>query len=133
MQRKSNQYLSSIILQSLALSITLMEKFEIMKENQLFVQKSKQLLNQIIPALEQYIDKIISAEKPEEKEDIKKGAVVIQELYSRIETCLTVETILDVSLKKTILTNILEADTKLTKKQRVALFNDILDSGILTH
>lgn len=133
MQRKSNQYLSSIILQSLALSITLMEKFEIMKENQLFVQKSKQLLNQIIPALEQYTDKIISAEKPEEKEDIKKGAVVIQELYSRIETCLTVETILDVSLKKTILTNILEADTKLTKKQRVALFNDILDSGILTY
>lgn len=132
-KKNSDQYLSSIIIQSLALSVVLLEKFEIMQENNLFVLKAKQLLNRMVPILESYITKIITAETPEEKDDILKGAVIIQELYARIETSLSGKNILDISSRKTILTEILDKTGRLTENQKIELFNNILDSEILTY
>lgn len=132
-KKNSDQYLSSIIIQSLALSVVLLEKFEIMQENNLFVLKAKQLLNRMVPILESYTTKIITAETPEEKDDILKGSVIIQELYARIETSLSGKNILDISSRKTILTEILDKTGRLTENQKIELFNNILDSEILTY
>lgn len=134
MPKKNNdQYLSSIIIQSLALSVVLLERFEIMQENKLFVHQTKQLLKRMIPVLENYSVTIIKAQTPEEEDDILRGAVIIQELYARIEVSLSGKNILDISARKTILTEILDSTGKLTENQKIALFNNILDSEILTY
>jgi hypothetical protein len=57
---------------------------------------------------------------------------VIHELSARIEAALSGKNILDISSRKTILTQLLD-ETILTEDQKYSLFNNIIDTEILTY
>jgi hypothetical protein len=128
----TSEELSDVVIESLALSVTLLERFETMNENNLFVQKAKQSLKNTIPHLESYVNKLITVRHEDEEEHFKRGATVIAELSQRIETSLKAEHILDISTRKRYLKEII-ATTVLFPKQQEELYEAIRDSGILNY
>ena len=58
MSKLTSEELSDVVIESLSLSVALLERFETMKANGLLVQKAKQSLNTMIPHLEEYVSKL---------------------------------------------------------------------------
>lgn len=127
-----SQELSDVVIESLSLSVALLDRFETMKANGLLVQKAKQSLNTMIPHLEEYVSKLITPKESDEEEHMKKGATVVSELCSRIENALQGTNVLDISARKEILKNIVQ-ETVLFPAQKEELYQTIRDSGILDY
>lgn len=132
MSKLTSEELSDVVIESLALSVTLLERFETMDQNGLFIQKAKQSLRNTIPHIESYVNNVIAVRHEDEAEHFKKGATVIAELSNRIETSLKAEHILDISTRKRYLKEIIET-TVLFPKQQEELYEAIRDSGILEY
>jgi hypothetical protein len=128
----TSQELSDVVIESLSLSVALLDRFETMKANGLLVQKAKQSLNTILPHLEEYVSKLITPKESDEEEHMKKGATVVAELCSRIENALQGTNVLDITARKDILKQIID-ETILGKARKVALYETIRDSGILDY
>jgi len=128
----TSQELSDIVIESLVLSSALLERFETMDQNGLFVQRAKNSVRTALPHLEQYVSKLIKPAGEDEVEHFKKGATVIAELSSRIEKALSMENILDISVRKQYLKEFIE-ETALFPTQKTELYEKIRDSGILNY
>ena len=100
MSKLTSEELSDVVIESLALSVTLLERFETMDENGLLTLRAKQSLRQTLPHIEAYVSKLITVNADDEVEHFKKGATVIAELSNRIERSLKAEHILDISTRK---------------------------------
>ena len=129
---KTSDELNDIVIESLALSVILLEKLETMHENGLFVTKAKQSLKNTIPHIENYTNKLLSNRNEEDAEHFKRGATVVTELSNRIETALKVNNILDISTRKKYLKELIQ-NTVLFPIQQEELYNGIRDSGILNY
>jgi hypothetical protein len=128
----SSQELSDVVIESLSLSVALLDRFETMKANGLLVQKARQSLNTVLPHLEEYVSKLITPKEADEEDHMKKGATVVSELCLRIENALQGTNVLDISSRKEILKEIIK-DTVLFPAQKDALYESIRDSGILDY
>jgi hypothetical protein len=128
----TSEQLSDVVIESLALSVTLLERFETMDQNGLFTQRAKQSLRQTLPHIEAYVSKLITVNAEDEVEHFKKGATVIAELSNRIERSLKAEHILDISTRKKYLKEMIET-TALFPAQQEELYDAIRDSGILNY
>ena len=128
----SSEELSDVVIESLALAVALLERFETMDKNGLFVQRAKQSLKTVIPHVEEYVSKLITPKEEDEIEHMKKGATVVNELSARIENALQGINVLDISSRKDILQEIIN-DTTLTKPKKRILYETIRDSGILEY
>jgi hypothetical protein len=128
----SSQQLSDVIIESMALSVSLLERFEIMNENDLFIQKAKQSLKNTIPHIEQYVTKLIKANSVHEVDHFKKGATVIAELSNRIEAAVRTRNIMDISARQDSLQSMI-ANTNLGPEQQNELFESIKKSKILNY
>jgi hypothetical protein len=128
----TSEELSNVVIESLTLSVALLERFEIMEENKLFAFKAKQALNNIIPHIERYVDTLIKANSEDEVEHMKKGATVISELSLRIENALQGRNVLDISSRKKYLKDFIE-ETALFPAQKTELYEKIRNSGILDY
>jgi hypothetical protein len=132
MSKLTSEELSDIVIESLALSVTLLERFETMDENGLLTLRAKQSLKNIIPHLEGYVSKLIAVRHEDEIEHFKKGATVIAELSNRVEKALKSENILDISTRKRWLKELIDT-TALFPAQKDELYEAIRDSGILEY
>ena len=128
----TSEKLSDVVIESLALSVALLERFEIMDRNGLLTMRAKQSLKNVIPHLESYTNKLLTSHQEDEKEHMKKGATVIAELCSRIENSLQGRNVLDISSRKKYLKDIIET-TVLFPDQKEELYTAIRDSGILDY
>jgi hypothetical protein len=128
----TSEQLSDVVIESLALSVTLLERFETMDQNGLFTMRAKQSLRQTLPHIEAYVSKLITVTAEDEVEHFKKGATVIAELSNRIERSLKAEHILDISTRKKYLKEMIEL-TALFPTQKEELYEGIRDSGILNY
>lgn len=128
----TSEQLSDVVIESLALSVILLERFETMDQNGLFTQRAKQSLRQTLPHIEAYVSKLITVNAEDEVEHFKKGATVIAELSNRIERSLKAEHILDISTRKKYLKEMIQL-TALFPAQQEELYDAIRDSGILNY
>jgi hypothetical protein len=128
----NSQELSDVVIESLVLASALLERFETMDQNGLFVQRAKQSVKTALPHLEQYVGKLIKPADEDEIEHFKKGATVVQELSARVEKALGMENILDISNRKQYLKEFIE-ETTLFPIQKTELYEKIRDSGILDY
>ena len=128
----TSEELSDVVIESLALSVTLLERFETMDQNGLFTQRAKQSLRQTLPHIEAYVSKLITVNADDEIEHFKKGATVIAELSNRIERSLKAEHILDISTRKKYLKEMIQL-TALFPAQKTELYETIRDSEILNY
>ncbi len=132
MKKLTSEELSDVVIESLSLAVSLLERFETMDKNGLFVQRAKQSLKTVIPHIEEYVSKLIIPRAEDEIEHMKKGATVVNELCTRIENALKGTNVLDISSRKEILQDIVN-DTTLTKPKKKILYETIRDSGILEY
>lgn len=131
-EKLSSEELSDVVIQSLSLAVALLERFETMDRNGLFVQRAKQSLKTVIPHVEEYVSKLIVPRNEDEVEHMKKGATVVNELCTRIEAAMVASNIMDISVRKETLREIID-ETTLTKPKRTKLYEAIRDSGILEY
>jgi hypothetical protein len=132
MSKLTSSELSDIVIESLSLSVVLLERYETMDENGLFTMRAKQSLRTVIPHIESYVSKLLASNQADEEEHMKKGATVVTELCSRIENALQGRNVLDISSRKTILKDIVD-ETVLFPQQKEELYEKIRDSGILDY
>jgi transcriptional regulator CtsR len=132
MKKLTSDELSDTVIESLSLAVALLERFETMNKNGLFIHKSKLALKNVIPHIEQYVEKLITPKEDDEVEHMKKGATVVNELCTRIENALQGRNVLDISQRKDILQEIIN-DTTLTKPKKKILYETIRDSGVLEY
>jgi chaperonin GroEL (HSP60 family) len=128
----NSQELSDVVIESLVLASALLERFETMDQNGLFVQRAKQSVRTALPHLEQYVGKLIKPADEDEVDHFKKGATVVHELSARVEKALGMENILDISNRKQYLKEFIE-ETTLFPIQKTQLYEKIRDSGILNY
>jgi hypothetical protein len=128
----TSEQLSDVVIESLALAVTLLERFETMDENGLFIQRAKHSLKGTIPHIEAYVNKLITVNADDEVEHFKKGATVIAELSSRVERALKADNIIDISTRKRWLRDFIDT-TVLFPAQKDELYEAIRDSGILNY
>jgi chaperonin GroEL (HSP60 family) len=128
----NSQELSDVVIESLVLASALLERFETMDQNGLFVQRAKQSIRTALPHLEQYVGKLIKPADEDEIDHFKKGATVVHELSARVEKALGMENILDISNRKQYLKEFIE-ETTLFPIQKEELYKKIRDSGILDY
>jgi chaperonin GroEL (HSP60 family) len=128
----NSQQLSDVVIESLVLASALLERFETMDQNGLFVQRAKQSVRTALPHIEDYVSKLITAKEADEVDHFKKGATVIAELSARVEKALGMENILDISNRKQYLKEFIE-ETALFPIQKKELYEKIRNSGILNY
>jgi hypothetical protein len=128
----TSEELNDIVIESLVLATTLLEKFEIMDENGLFVQRAKQSIRTALPHIEKYVEKLITAKEADEVDHFKKGATVIAEISTRVTKALKTENILDISRRQEYLKEFIY-DSSLPKKGKELLYDKIVKSGILNY
>ena len=128
----TSEELSDVVIESLVLASALLERFETMDQNGLFVQRAKQSVRTALPHIEEYVNKLITAKEEDEVEHFKKGATVIAELSARVEKALGMDNILDISSRKQYLKEFID-DTALFPAQKTELYEKIRDSGILNY
>jgi chaperonin GroEL (HSP60 family) len=128
----TSEELSDVVIESLVLASALLERFETMDQNGLFVQRAKQSVRTALPHIEEYVNKLITAREEDEVEHFKKGATVIAELSARVEKALGMDNILDISNRKQYLKEFID-DTALFPAQKTELYEKIRDSGILNY
>jgi hypothetical protein len=132
MSKLTSEELSDVVIESLVLASALLERFETMDQNGLFVQRAKNSVRTAIPHVEEYVKKLITAREADEEDHFKKGATVVHELSSRVEKALGMENILDISNRKKYLREFIE-ETVLFPAQKTELYEKIRDSGILNY
>jgi hypothetical protein len=132
MNKLTSEELSDVVIESLVLSVTLLERFETMDQNGLFTQRAKQSLRSTLPHIEAYTNKLIAVRHEDEEEHFKKGATVIAELSGRVEKALSGANILDISTRKKWLKDFIDT-TALFPAQKEELYEAIRDSGILDY
>ena len=132
MSKLTSSELSDIVIESLSLSVVLLERYETMDENGLFTMRAKQSLRTAIPHIESYVSKLLASHKEDEDEHMKKGATVVAELCSRIENALQGRNVLDISSRKKLLKELVY-ETVLFPQQKEELYEKIRDSGILEY
>ena len=132
MSKLTSSELSDIVIESLSLSVVLLERYETMDENGLFTMRAKQSLRTAIPHIESYVSKLLASHKEDEDEHMKKGATVVAELSSRIENALQGRNVLDISSRKKLLKELVD-ETVLFPQQKEELYEKIRDSGILDY
>ena len=125
----TSEELSDVVIESLVLASALLERFETMDQNGIFVQRAKQSVRTALPHIEEYVNRLITAREADEEEHYKKGATVIAELSNRVEKALGMENILDISNRKEYLKEFIE-ETTLFPAQKTELYEKIRDSGI---
>ena len=128
----NSQELSDVIIESLVLASALLERFETMDQNGLFVQRAKQSIRTAIPHIEEYVSKLITPKEEDEIDHFKKGATVVNELSARVEKALGMNNILDISNRKQYLKEFIE-ETTLFPVQKTELYEKIRNSGILDY
>ena len=128
----NSQQLSDVVIESLVLASALLERFETMDQNGLFVQRAKQSVRTALPHLEQYVSKLIKPADEDEIDHFKKGATVVHELSVRVEKALGMDNILDISNRKQYLKEFIE-ETTLFPIQKTELYEKIRNSGILDY
>jgi chaperonin GroEL (HSP60 family) len=128
----NSQELSDVIIESLVLASALLERFETMDQNGLFVQRAKQSIRTAIPHIEEYVSKLITPKEENEIDHFKKGATVVNELSARVEKALGMNNILDISNRKQYLKEFIE-ETTLFPVQKTELYEKIRNSGILDY
>jgi predicted transcriptional regulator len=128
----TSEQLSDVVIESLTLSVALLERLETMQENGLLAMKAKQSLTNVIPHLENYVNKLIKAHEEDEIEHMQKAATVISELSSRMESALSGNNILDISERKNRLKEMIE-ECPLFPVQKTELYEKIKNSGILEY
>lgn len=128
----TSEQLSDVIIESMALSVSLLERFEIMNENDLFVQKAKQSLKNTIPHIEAYVNKLIKPSNEEEMLHYKKAGTVISELSQRVETAVKTKNIMDISTRQDILKELLDEEPFSITTMK-SIYNKILKSEILNY
>ena len=126
----TSEELSDVVIESLALSVALLERFEIMEENHLLALRAKQCLKNTIPHIEAYVNKLIAVRHEDEAEHFKKGATVIAELSNRIETAVKTRNIMDISTRQDVLKDIL---SKNPAPIMDIIYDEILKSEILNY
>jgi len=132
MSKLTSEELSDVVIESLVLASALLERFETMDQNGLFVQRAKQSVRTALPHIEEYVKKLIIANSDDEVDYFKKGATIVHELSSRVEKALGMENILDISNRKKYLKDFID-ETALFPAQRTQLYENIRDSGILDY
>jgi chaperonin GroEL (HSP60 family) len=132
MSKLTSEELSDVVIESLVLASALLERFETMDQNGLFVQRAKNSVRTALPHIEEYVKKLITAREADEEDHFKKGATVIAELSNRVEKALGMENILDISSRKEYLKEFIE-ETALFPVQKTELYEKIRDSGILNY
>jgi chaperonin GroEL (HSP60 family) len=132
MSKLTSEELSDVVIESLVLASALLERFETMDQNGLFVQRAKNSVRTALPHIEEYVKKLITAREADEEDHFKKGATVIAELSNRVEKALGMENILDISSRKEYLKEFIE-ETALFPIQKTELYEKIRDSGILNY
>ena len=132
MSKLTSEELSDVVIESLVLASALLERFETMDENGLFVQRAKNSVRTALPHIEEYVKKLITAREADEEDHFKKGATVVHELSARVEKALGMENILDISNRKEYLKEFIE-ETVLFPAQKKELYEKIRDSGILNY
>lgn len=130
----SQQELSDVMLQSVALSSLLIDKFEILGENKLVMHRAKQSLKTTFALLTVYVDKVFNVEGQDLDtiNHMKSGASHVSELSSRIEIALKAENLLSIDKRKDILSEIIWA-APLLEIQRQELYVKLRDSGIIDY
>lgn len=128
----TSEELSDVIIESMALSVSLLERFEIMNENDLFAQRAKQSLRNTIPHIENYVNKLIKVHSKDEEDHFKKGATVVTELSNRIETAVKTRNIMDISTRQDVLKDILDNEP-MSIMFIESIYNKILQSEILNY
>jgi chaperonin GroEL (HSP60 family) len=128
----TSEKLSDVVIESLVLSVALLERYETMNKNGLFVHKAKQCIKTALPHIEEYVKKLITPHSDDEIDHFKKGATVIHELSNRVEKALEMENILDISSRKEYLKQFIE-DTTLFPIQKTELYEKIIKSGIINY
>jgi chaperonin GroEL (HSP60 family) len=128
----TSEELSDVVIESLVLATALLERFETMNQNGIFVQRAKQSIRTAFPHIEEYVNRLITAKEAEDEEHYKKGATVIAELSNRVEKALGMENILDISNRKKFLKAFID-ETALFPVQKKELYENIRDSGILNY
>ena len=126
----TSEELSDVIIESMALSVSLLERFEIMNENDLFVQRAKQSLRNTIPHIENYVNKLIKVHSEDEEDHFKKGDTVITELSNRIEKAVKTRNIMDISVRQDVLKDILDKNPAPIMD---IIYDRILQSEILNY
>lgn len=106
-EKLSSDEVSNLAIQSLALSNTLVEKLELMIENKLFAQRSKQSVKNTIIHLKEYLDRVFDP-KTFNKEDLKLWSDIVLTLQNRVDKALSNEEIIIISDRKQILWKILD-------------------------
>ena len=126
----TSEELSDVVIESLVLATMLLERFEIMNENDLFVQRAKQSLRNTIPHIENYVNKLIKVHSEDEEDHFKKGATVITELSNRIEKAVKTRNIMDISVRQDVLKDILDKNPAPIMD---IIYDRILQSEILNY
>ena len=130
----TQEELSDVMLQSVALSAILCEKFEVMSENGLVMHKTKQSLKTTFNFLNAYLSKVFDVKGQDEDtvNHMKQGASHVSELSNRVETALKAENLLSISERKKILYEIIEG-LPLFDNFKEKLYQEIRDSGIIDY
>lgn len=128
----TSEELSDVVIESLVLAEQVLEKFEIMNENGLFVQKAKQSIKTAIPHIEEYVFKLVRPTSEDEVKHFAKGTTVIAELSARVHKALKTNNILDISTREDYLKEFIE-ETALFPLQKEELYEKIKQSGILNY
>ncbi len=123
-----------VIAESLALSTALAERLEILKENGLFIQRTKQAVTNSIAILDNYVSKTFdpTGESEETKNELFKGATIIADFVARINATLDNPDILPLSTRERVLEQYIKA-TVLFPKQQKELYDKIIESQILNY
>lgn len=120
-----------LVINSLVLSQLLIENFEQMAEERIFVNRPKQIIKNAVPILEKYLDLTFDS-KTLSKEEKKLGGTVIAELSRKVTDALDFEDIMPISDRKAILKSIIEK-TALFPAQKEELYLEIVNSEILNY
>lgn len=132
--KKDSKNLESVLIHSLVLSTALVEKFEIMEQNNLVAQRAKQSIKNSIKFLENYVNNVFntSDDSEETKRGMKAGSTHIAELQLRVEKSLSTSNLLNISDRKKILLQLVD-ETVLFPNQKIQLYEKIRDSGIIDY
>lgn len=129
MSRREQQ--NRLVINSLVLTQLLLENFEEMAEEGIFVNRPKQVLKNAIPIFEKYLE-LTFGSKTLSKEDLSLGGTVITELSRKVRDALDYEDIMPISTRKEILRDLIDK-TALFPAQKDELYKAVLNSEILNY
>ena len=115
-EKLSSDELSNSIVQSLALSNALIERFEIMIDNNVFAQRSKQSVKNTIIHLTAYINKVFNPAIQDDAE-LKLWSDIVLNLQTKVDNALSDEEIVIITDRKALLRKVLEDNIHLANHE----------------